>query len=148
VFHDKKPGCRDKAQWQIDLRSIVKTDSWRLLEEVPEELVAAVGRDAFEAGVASFDIGTEERGGPVGFLEVFQCYVDVVRQVALGRAQVLNFGGLAVEQLSKKRRHSGMCLAEARSYSYFGNGPAMIGPGITGSQTFLQWAQSTSSWRA
>lgn len=28
---------------------------------------------------------------------------------------------------------------------HLGNGPAMMGPGITGSQDFLQWAQSTSS---
>src|ERR1700733_12277709 len=87
--------------------------SWRncsTLEQVPEELVidivmvlhlgslhkspeqarAAVGSSLFQIGVAALHIFAEKFGGPLGFAEVRQRVINIVGQVALGLAQILN----------------------------------------------------------
>jgi len=82
-----------------------------ILEEVPQELVvdlmvvlhfggfdegaerarAAIGGSAFQVGVAAFDVGAEELGGPVGFFKMVDGRVDVVRKIPLGLAKILDF---------------------------------------------------------
>src|SRR4029077_9177938 len=79
------------------------------LEEVPEELVvhfvvvlhfrrfykrakrpwATVGGSAFQIGIAALHVRAEQLGGPVGFLEIINRGVDVVRQIPFGLTQVL-----------------------------------------------------------
>src|ERR1035441_5204813 len=80
------------------------------LEQIPQELVvdlvvelnllrldessqgagAAVGGGFLQIGVAAFDVLAEDGRDPRRFLEVVQRLVDVVGQIALGLAQVLD----------------------------------------------------------
>src|SRR5260370_1742179 len=87
------------------------------LEQVPQKLVihfvvmlqfgrlhiraestrTAISRSAFQVDVAAFHVRPEELGGPLGFFKIFYGHVDVVREVPLGRAQILDFRGFAFE---------------------------------------------------
>src|SRR5271166_419278 len=86
------------------------------LEHVPEELVvdlvvildfrwfdegaevagAAVRGSFLQVGVAALDVLAEQLGSPLCLLEVLEGGIDVVRQVAFGLAQILDFGGVAI----------------------------------------------------
>src|SRR6267378_3183621 len=63
----------------------------------PQRARTAVRRAAFQIRVAGLDVSSEERRGPLRLLEVFQRRVNVVREVPLRRAQILDLGDLAVE---------------------------------------------------
>src|SRR6202790_4928471 len=87
------------------------------LEHVPEELVvdfvmvldfggfyegaegtrATVGGTLFQIAVAAFYISAKKFGGPLRFAEIFQCDVNVVRQIAFGLAKVFDFGSFAIQ---------------------------------------------------
>src|ERR1700731_4495603 len=67
------------------------------LDDGAEETGAAVGRGLLEIGVAALDVFAEQGGGPVGVAEVVERGVDVVGKVAVGLAQVLDFGRIAVQ---------------------------------------------------
>src|SRR5271167_409263 len=87
------------------------------LEEIPQELIVdlmveldflrfdegaegpwtTVGRSLFQVGVASLHVFPEQGRNPLGFAEVGEGVVDVVGQVTLGLAQILDLRGVAVE---------------------------------------------------
>ena len=98
----------------------IRFPTLRSLEHIPEELVvdfvvvlhfrrlheraqqprAAVGRGLLQVRVAALHVLAEQLGGPLRLVEVRQRVVDVVRQVALGLAQVLDLRGVAVDARS------------------------------------------------
>jgi len=61
----------------------------------------AVRCAALQIRVAGLDVSSEERRGPFRLLEIFQRGIDIVREVALRRAQILDLGDLAVEDGTK-----------------------------------------------
>src|SRR6266404_7483844 len=91
--------------------------AFMILEQVPEELVvnlmvvlhfrrfhecpkrarAAVRGSAFQVRETSLYIGAQQLGCPPRLFKVFERRIDVVRQIALRLAQVLDFRGFAVQ---------------------------------------------------
>src|SRR5260370_33015650 len=96
-----------------------------VLEQIPQELVvdlvmelhfgsfhersegsrAAIGGGLFQVRVAIFYVFSEKRRRPVGFAEVRQRVINVVRQIALGLAQVFYLRRVAVDPSLKDREH-------------------------------------------
>src|ERR1700722_9591223 len=77
----------------------------RSFYESPESASAAVRGGLFQVGIAAFDIFAEQGFRPIGFAEVFDCRVNVVRQVTLRLAQVLDLRGLAIQAGLEDREH-------------------------------------------
>src|SRR6202162_3694816 len=120
-------GAGDLAIAQIKnalaLRPGVLWQNCNVLEQVPKELVVdvvvilhlgrlhegsqqtrtAVCRRLLQISVAAFHVFTEKIGRPLCFAEVFESRVDVVRQVALGLAEVLDLRGIAVDAALEDR---------------------------------------------
>src|SRR5580658_5621942 len=87
------------------------------LEQIPQELVvdlvmeldfrrfdegsqsarATVGGGLLQVGIAAFDVFAQKSCGPLGIAEVLERVVNVVGQIALGLAQVLDLRSFAVE---------------------------------------------------
>src|SRR5437660_5653921 len=67
------------------------------LHHRPERTRAAIRGDALQFRVAAFDVRAKQGRGPLRLLEIFQRGVNVVRQVALGGAQILDLGDLPVQ---------------------------------------------------
>src|SRR4029077_15932793 len=99
----RQRGVRATLEWDGRMRPSLRE---LYLEKIPQELVvnlvveldlrrldnraqqtrAAIGRCLFQVGVAAFDVFPEEFACPFGFAEVVDRRVDVVGQVAFGRA--------------------------------------------------------------
>src|ERR1700737_653447 len=116
----RKPGKRGRA-YTVGGRNKKKNR----LEEVPEERIVdlvvvlnfggfdesaegagkAIRGGLFQIGIPSLDVGSEKFGGPFGFAEVIECDVDVVREIALGLAKILDFGSFAFEAGFEDGKH-------------------------------------------
>src|ERR1700730_17822707 len=80
---------------------------------------AAVGRSALQVNVTSLDVGAEKLGGPIGFFEVFERRVNVVRQIPLGGAQSLNFRNLPIQSSLEDRVHHHIRIGVGGDGSHF-----------------------------
>src|SRR4029077_7027140 len=79
--------------------------------------------------VAAFDVGTQELGGPFGLLEVFNSGVDVVRQKALRRTEILDLGSLAVQSRLEDRVHHHVRIRVRSDGAHFGAHAALVANG-------------------
>src|SRR5271170_5388519 len=95
----------------------MRSASDRSLEQIPEELVVdlvvildlrslhegakiartAVRRRFLEVGIAALDVGADDFGDPLRLVEVIECGVDVVGQIAFGLAEIFDLGSFAVD---------------------------------------------------
>ncbi len=98
----------------------------RFLEQIPKELIVdvvvildfgrlhessqqartAVRRGLLQICIAALHFFAEKLGGPICFAEVRQRVVDVIRQVTLGLAQILDLCGFAIDARLEDRRAS------------------------------------------
>src|ERR1700730_5957774 len=69
----------------------------RSLHERPEEPWTAVSRSLLQVGIAPLDIIPKYLPGPLRRTEIVQCSVDVVRQVSLSLAQIVQLRRVAVQ---------------------------------------------------
>ncbi len=70
---------------------------FRSLNESTKIACTAVGRGLLQIGKPSLHVRTEDLGDPLRALEVVDGCLDVIRQVALGLAQILDLRGGSVD---------------------------------------------------
>src|SRR5215471_8906389 len=75
------------------------------LYERSEEARAAIGRGLLQVAVPSLYVCAEKSVGPLRIAEVRQRVVDIVRQVALGLAKILDAGNIAVQACLEYGQH-------------------------------------------
>jgi hypothetical protein len=66
-------------------------------DESAESARTAVGGGAFQVGVAAFDVGAEELGGPVGLFEEFDGGVDLVGRIDIKKNKLFDLENLTIE---------------------------------------------------
>src|SRR5205085_6117242 len=119
------------------------------LEQIPEELVVdfvvelhllrfhnraegprtAIRGRALHFRITGLDVGAQECGGPLGLLKVFDGRVDVVREIAFGGPQVLDFGDIAVKAGFEDGVHHHVRVGVRRNGTHFGAHAAFIADG-------------------
>ncbi len=82
---------------QVLVVNVVMVLDFRRLYERAQQSRTTVSRRLFQVGIAALHIVAKELGGPIGFPEVFNRRIDVVRQIAFGLAQVLDLGRIALQ---------------------------------------------------
>ncbi len=78
---------------------------FRRFDERPQQPRAPVRRRLLQVRITALHVLAQQRRGPLRALEVRQRVVDVVRQVPLRLAQVLDAGGLALQTRLEHREH-------------------------------------------
>src|SRR6185437_14296316 len=97
-------GTLELVPQELVVHLVVELD-FRSLHDGPEQARATVCGSLLQVGVASLHIVAQYLRRPLRLPEILECGVNVVRQVALRLAQVLDLRDFAVDAALKDRVH-------------------------------------------